>query len=119
TLENGEQAFRPERAIPEVRLNFSNSLSDFLSLGYNIGMAFPEDDTQTFYTAVLGYSFLPGWTAFAEPYGFFQEGISDHRFNTGLIYLIKDNLQVDLTGGFGVTDDAPDYFIGFGAALGI
>ncbi len=119
TLENGEQAFRPNRPTPEVRLNFSNSLSEFVSLGYNVGMSFAEDDRQTLYTMVLGYSFLPGWTAFAEPYGFFGDGYSDHRFNTGLIYLVKDNFQLDLTGGFGLSDVSPDYFIGFGAALGI
>ena len=119
TLENGEVAFRPESPFPEVRLNFSNTLSEKLSLGYNLGMGFPEDATYTLYTVVLGYSFAPGWSTFIEPYGFFFEEDSDHRFNTGLIYLVKDNFQVDLTGGFGLSEISPDYFIGFGLALGL
>lgn len=118
TLSNGNEAFRPDEAVPEVRLNFSNTLSDFLSLGYNIGMSFPEDNTQTLYSVVLGYSFAPGWTTFAEPYGFFQDGVSDHRFNTGLIYLISDRIQFDVTAGIGLSDVSPDSFIGFGAAIG-
>lgn len=118
TLSNGNEAFRPDQSIPEVRLNFSNTLSDFLSLGYNIGMAFPEDNTTTLYSVVLGYSFSPGWTVFAEPYGFFQDGVSDHRFNTGLIYLISNRVQFDITGGIGLSDVSPDSFIGFGAAIG-
>ncbi|MEP1032200.1 transporter [Ekhidna sp.] len=118
TLSNGNEAFRPDEAIPEVRLNFSNSLSDFLSLGYNIGMAFPEDNKVTIYSMVLGYSFSPGWTVFAEPYGFLQEGVSDHRFNTGLIYLISDRVQFDISAGIGLSDVSPDSFIGFGAAIG-
>lgn len=118
TLANGKEPFRPNEAIPEVRLNFSNTLSEFLSLGYNIGMAFPEDQTQTLYSVVLGYSFLPGWSVFAEPYGFFQDGTSDHRFNTGLIYLCSNNVQFDITAGVGLSDVSPDHFIGFGAAIG-
>lgn len=118
TLDNGKEAFRPGAMIPEVRLNFSNSLSEFVSLGYNIGMSFPEDNTTTIYSAVLGYSFFPGWTAFAEPYGFFYEDDSDHRFNAGFIYLVKNNFQVDITGGIGLSDISPDSFIGFGAAIG-
>ena len=118
TLNNGKDEFRPGKTIPEVRLNFSNTLGEYWSLGYNVGMQFPENNTTTLYSAVLGYSFLPGWTAFAEPYGFFYEEDADHRFNTGLIYLVKNNFQVDLTGGIGLSDISPDYFIGFGAAIG-
>lgn len=118
TLENGKEAFRPSKPVPEVRLNFSNTLGDFWSLGYNVGMQFPENNTTTLYTAVIGYSFLPGWTAFAEPYGFFYEDDSDHRFNAGIIYLVKDNFQVDISAGVGLSDISPDSFIGFGAAIG-
>lgn len=118
TLANGKEEFKPNEAIPEVRLNFSNTLSETFSLGYNLGMAFPEDNTQTIYTVVLGYSFSPGWTVFAEPYGFFQDGTSDHRFNTGVIYLCSDNIQFDISGGIGLSDISPDSFIGFGAAIG-
>ncbi|WP_436516647.1 transporter [Ekhidna sp. To15] len=118
TLANGNEAFRPDEAIPEVRLNFSNTLSDFLSLGYNIGMAFPEESNTALYSVVLGYSFSPGWTVFAEPYGFFQDSISDHRFNTGLIYLVSNNVQFDISAGVGLSDVSPDSFIGFGAAIG-
>ena len=118
TLNNGKSEFRPGEPIPEVRLNFSNTLGEFFTLGYNIGMSFPEDNRTTIYSAVLGYSFLPGWTVFAEPYGFFYEDASDHRFDTGLIYLMSNNFQVDITGGVGLSDISPDYFIGFGAAIG-
>ncbi|GAB4252992.1 MAG: hypothetical protein Tsb0034_31440 [Ekhidna sp.] len=118
TLANGKEAFRPSKALPEVRLNFSNSLSEYLSLGYNIGMGFPEDDRYALYTLVLGYSFLPGWSVFAEPYGFMYEGYSDHRFNTGIVYLVNDRFQVDMTGGIGLSDSSPDSFVGFGLALG-
>lgn len=118
TLSNGDEAFKPAQATPELRLNFSNTLSDKLSLGYNVGMRFPEDNTTTFYSAVLGYALAEGWTVFAEPYGFLGDGNSDHRFNTGLIYLVNSTLQFDVSAGWGLSDISPDSFIGFGLAVG-
>lgn len=118
TLTNGANSFSPNDPIPEVRFNFSNTLSKRVSLGYNLAMAFPEGGSQTFYTMVIGYAFAPGWTFFAEPYGSFFDGNADHRFDTGIIYLVKDNLQFDVSVGHRLTDIEPDTFIGFGAAIG-
>lgn len=118
TLSNGDNAYRPSKSTPEVRLNFANTLSDQFSLGYNLGVSFPEDNTITFYTVVLGYAFADKWTAFVEPYGSFASGNGDQRFNTGLIYLCSNNIQFDVSAGWGLSDISPDSFIGFGAAIG-
>ncbi|WP_370090578.1 transporter [Ekhidna sp.] len=118
TLANGDNNFKPSQAIPELRLNFANTLSDKFSLGYNLGMNFPEDNSTSFYSVVLGYALADGFTLFAEPYGFFSDGNADHRFNTGLIYLASNNLQFDVSVGWGLSDISPDSFISFGAAFG-
>lgn len=118
TMLTGEKAFRPSQAVPEIRMNFANTLSDRFSLGYNLGVAFPEDNTTSFYTAVLGYGFAEGWTVFAEPYGFYADDTFDHRFNTGLIYLMNSTLQFDVSAGWGLSESSPDSFIGFGVGLG-
>lgn len=118
TLANGDNDFKPSQAVPELRLNFANTLSDKFSLGYNLGMNFPEDNTTSFYSVVLGYALADGLTLFAEPYGGFSDGDADHRFNTGLIYLANNNLQFDVSAGWGLSDISPDSFIGFGAAFG-
>ena len=109
-----------DQASGEIRFNFANQLSEKFSLGYNIGvLASPdrESELSPFYTLVLGASIANGLSVFAEPYGYLSE-IQDHRFNTGIIYLAKENMQFDLTGGIGLTRISPDYFIGFGAAIG-
>ena len=72
----------------------------------------------TLYTLVLGYAFADGWSYFIEPYGFFQDNESDHRINSGFIYLVSDRFQVDFSGGLGLSEASHDFFIGFGAALG-
>lgn len=119
TIKSGNEDFQPTKAVPEFRLNFVNTLSKKISLGYNIGMLFPEDNTTSFYSAVVGFGFGNGWTVFAEPYGFFSDGESDHRFNTGLIYLAKRNLQFDIAGGIGLSDNSPDSYLGLGVSVGL
>jgi hypothetical protein len=37
--------------------------------------------------------------------------------NGGFTYLVNDNFQLDLTGGFGLNDEAPDNFISCGASF--
>lgn len=118
TFKTGKEEFRPARAVPEIRLNCSNTLSEYLSIGYNVGVGLPEDNAYFLYTLVLGYSFYPNWTIFVEPYGFLFDTASDHRFNGGFIYLVSDRFQLDVSGGLGISDIAPDSFIGFGAAYG-
>lgn len=118
TLNTGKDEFKPGQVLPEVRLNFSNTLTEYLSVGYNIGAGFPENDNYYLYSAVLGYSFYPDWTVFLEPYGFLIDGTFDHRFNAGLILLASDQFQLDVSGGIGLSDNSPDSFVGFGASFG-
>ena len=69
------------------------------------------------YTFIYNLSFAGSFTVFAEFYGFIADGLNDHRFDTGLIYLFSDNLQADISGGFGLTDEAPDGFLGLGLSF--
>ena len=109
-----------DNATADIRLNFQNSLSSTLSLGYNFGfLVSPERDNEIspFYSVVLGAAVADGWTVFAEPYGFLNTPV-DHRFNAGFIYLVAPRFQIDLSGGIGLSENSPNSFIGFGAAFG-
>ncbi|MEQ9403762.1 MAG: transporter [Cyclobacteriaceae bacterium] len=117
TLRTGDNRFKPSSSISEFRFNFQNTLSDNLSLGYNIGFISGEND-YILYSAVLGVALADGWSVFAEPYGFFGDGDSDQRFNAGVIYLYQPNLQFDVSFGSGISKIAPDSFVGFGVAWG-
>jgi len=116
TLKNGEPAFRPVRAFPEIRFNFSNTLSEKVSLGYNLGIGAPKEQTYVLYTLMLGYAFAKEWTCFIEPYGFLTGNYPGHSINSGLIYLVSDRFQLDASVGIALTEVSSDYFIGFGAA---
>ncbi len=115
TLETGEEGFQPDSPITEFRLNFQNTLSDKVSLGYNIG--YTDQDVDFLYSIVLGYAFADGWSAFVEPYGFLANPFNDHRFNLGVIFQPADNFQFDVSGGFGHSESILRSFVGFGAAI--
>lgn len=55
--------------------------------------------------------------AFVEYFGNIEESAGDqHSFGAGVTFLLTKNLQLDLSGGAGVTDAAPDFFIEAGFA---
>ena len=103
---------------PAFRFNLSHTLTDNFSIGYNLGAewdGFSAEPTFT-YTFAAGYGITDELGVFAEAYGFIPQksDITDHRLDGGFTYLINNDLQLDLSAGWGYTDDAPDYFMGVG-----
>lgn len=118
-LPSGQDEFKVNTAVPSFRFNFGHSISDNQSIGYNWGMEWSDGSSEAtnIYTFVYSLSFADGFTAFAEVYGFIADGLNDHRFDTGLIYLFNDTFQVDVSGGLGMTEDSPDGFLGLGLSF--
>jgi hypothetical protein len=107
---------------PDFILTFSNTLSRKLSLGYNIGFLWELSRSNTvtkfLYTLAAGYSVSPKVSIFAEPFGYFiLDGESTHMINSGITYLISENVQIDFSAGAGLSYVAPDWFIGSGLSL--
>ncbi|MEP1095545.1 MAG: transporter [Cyclobacteriaceae bacterium] len=117
TLKTGGTNFKPASSIGEIRLNFQNTLSEKVSLGYNLGYV-DAGFNDILYSVVLGVGLADGWSFFVEPYGFFGDD-TDQRINAGLIYLAKPNLQFDISFGSGISKISPDSFLGFGASFGL
>lgn len=119
TLANGGKGFESDVSTKEMRLNFQNTISDRVSLGYNIGGIWAgSENTLGLYSVVLGISIAPDLTFFLEPYGFIAKNTpKDGRFNTGLIYAASDKFQMDISAGNGLTKKAPDYFLSFGVTV--
>lgn len=93
-------------------INTNNSLGESFSLSTNWGVAFEGNDNidpSWFYVWNLGYSINDQWGTFAEIYGNLNDFNSN--FDTGLSYLINNNLQLDA--GLGVDlSNAGDYWFG-------
>ena len=102
---------------PSFRFTMQHSLTEKLNLGYNLGEEW-DDETQegTFiYTITTGYSFTDKIGGYIEFYGFAQEQAeTDHRYDCGVSYLLKPNILLDVSGGFGLTRNSPKFYVALG-----
>lgn len=114
---SGKEAFRPEWLAPSFRLSMQHTLSDRLSLGYNLGTEWSGNSNKPtyIYTLASGISLTCQLGGFIEVYGYLPvEEDADHRFDCGLTYLVSNDFMVDLSAGVGITKNAPDSFISLG-----
>lgn len=113
----GNLDYRPSYTYSSIKILASHTLSDFFSLGYNIGYGNNGENAGGFfvYSAVLGMSISDNFGAFAELYGTSANGDSPHtRVDAGLTYLLRHNLQLDVSGGTGLDSGIKMYFVNFG-----
>jgi len=117
----GDKHYRPTYSVPSMRLAFAHTLTERLSLGYNLGAEWNSDEPipSWFYSAALGFALFPKIGVFIESYGFLpEEGkLSEHLVDAGITYLLTPNFQLDLSAGAGVNPGAYDSFFGAGFSL--
>ena len=104
----GPEGLHPTYSYPVSKIVASNTLSKKFSLGYNMGFAYNGEDADGFflYSVVLYYSIIPKLSVFIEPYGNFdQNDFPNHYVDGGLMYLIRKNMQLDLSGGMSIGDN--------------
>ena len=97
-----------------LRLLHSWDFAENWNLGSNIGAYwFEEQDLSLFYSFALGYAITEKIGVFAEPYGnYFQFDDFSLSIDGGVTYLLKPNVQIDLSAGTGISDD--HLFVGLG-----
>jgi hypothetical protein len=111
--------FNDGNVLQNFMLAGSWKLSKVFGFGFNIGsrIDWKESNFTTLYTASLGMSIAKWLGAFVEFYGFLPAGeYSDHRFDMGLTFPVRNNLQFDISGGVGISQNSPDGFASFGFA---
>ena len=105
---------------PSFRFTMQHTLSQKISLGYNLGAEWDGETPEPsfIYTLTTGYSITERLGSYIELYGYFiQKSTSDHRIDGGLSYLLKKNMMVDISGGFGINNYAPEYYIAAGFSI--
>ena len=109
-----------QKIAPEFLIPLSYDITDRFGIAMQYGLSwdgFTPNPTMS-YTLSLGYSITDKLSTYVEPYGFLtNNGEELHLINGGFTYLINDDFQVDLTGGFGLNEAAPDNFINCGASF--
>ena len=93
----------------------SHSLTKFLDLGYNAGYNYPGDGNGDFtYSLVTGAALSDKFGYYIEPYGEYtgcKNWISN--LDTGFTYLIKNNIQLDISYGIGLNQKMNYLALGF------
>jgi Putative MetA-pathway of phenol degradation len=109
--------FQTNYFAPSFRFTMQHTLSEKFTLAYNLGAEWDGETPQTtfIYTLTSGYSISKKLGVYLEFYGFApQLQAPDHRFDGGVTYLINSNIMVDISGGFGLTKNAPMHYLSFG-----
>jgi hypothetical protein len=129
TLPSGSRSLRAERIDPALRLAASHTLSERLGLGYNVGLgalsvedAGGDLDTHGLasYSVALGTGWGEKWATFVEIFGAVPTsgpGGPAHLLDGGATYLVSDTVQLDVSAGLGLSDDADDWFFGAGLSF--
>ena len=109
--------FKATYFAPAFRFTMQHTLTSKLSLSYNIGAEWDGETAEPIfiYTFSTGYSINENTSIYTELYGFApQKSKSDHRFDSGITYLLNPNLLFDVSGGVGLTDNTLKYYLAIG-----
>ncbi|MGL4956098.1 MAG: transporter [Bacteroidales bacterium] len=113
----GSKAFRANHTAPSLKLSMQHTLSEKVSLAYNVGADWNGENASPafLYTLSTGISLTEKLACYVELYGFVHSfNMPDHRCDFGLSYLINNNLITDISSGFGLTKYAPTNYISIG-----
>lgn len=124
----GSPGFSVARPSPVMRLSVSHELSETVSTGYNVGLSvLSEQDlgpvvtaVDALYTWTFGFALGEKVGAFIETFG--TVGLNDSGTHTasvdgGVTIRLSPNLQLDLSGGVGLSRTTDDWFFGLGTAV--
>ncbi len=113
----GSKEFRTTHYSPSFKFAMENDLSDQMTIGYNLGAQWNGEtsDPSFLYSLSIGFAIIRNLSGYTEIYGYFPyRSIPDHRFDTGVSYLISKNIQTDLSGGLGLSRESPAFYIAAG-----
>lgn len=114
------QGLRSNYVAPNFRLVMQHTLSENISLSYNLGAEWDgvSPASTGIYTLTSGFKLSEKWGTYIELYGFLPEqSVASHSFDGGICFYPRPNIMLDISAGFGINEYAPDYFVGCGFSL--
>lgn len=119
-LRSGTSGFKPSYTANDITLACSHELNERWSMTYNAGVKWDGEspDAIALYALSFALNITSRLSTFVESYAFFPaKSTSDHRMDAGINVTITPLLQWDVSGGFGLSDNAPNNFIGTGLSI--
>ena len=103
-------------------LLFSNDVTDWFNIGYNVGVEWDGTETKpwTFLALCLGFSITDHIGAFVESYNYITDYGKhfsiDCGLDAGFNFMVHDRVQLDVYGGFNARDPKASSYVGLGVA---
>ncbi|MBK8847473.1 MAG: transporter [Bacteroidetes bacterium] len=119
----------PQTATPEFatnsfasdfRFTLQHALTPKLNIGYNLGAEWDGNSSEaTFiYTLTTAYSFNDFLGGYIEVFGFVpDQSKASHLVDGGLTFLLTRDMQLDISGGYKLSDNAPDFYGSLGFSM--
>lgn len=128
TVPTGDGSFGTNELRPGLDVLYGWSLTDSLSLAGNTQFSRGIDGTDDDFldvgqSAALAYSAADNVTLFGEAFALFPSGANDpavsprYFYNGGALWLLADNVQLDIRAGLGLNDRSTDFFAGAGLSV--
>jgi hypothetical protein len=127
TVPSGSSAFTAGEVLVGVNYLYGWDVNDFFSFGGGTQANRALDPNgEDFYvefaqSLTTGYGWTDEWASYAEWFMFAPAGAetaqNQQYFNTGVTYLINDNVQWDIRAGVGLNEEADDFFTGSGVSI--
>ena len=111
------KVFRADHLAPSFRFTMQHSLSRNIGLGYNLGAEWNGYSSAPvwLYTFAPGFNLGEKWYTYIEVFGFIQKNEKpQHNLDGGLAYYISNDMKIDISGGFGISEAAPKSYVAVG-----
>lgn len=114
----GSEDFAVEHLAPSVYLLFDNPVTDWFSIGYNVGAEWngSQPGASTFVAVCFGFSITDRLGCFAESYNYFSKYGHTYAADFGLNYMVGKRVQLDLAANIDLQNPAQCWAMSFGVA---
>lgn len=104
----------------EFLLLFQNDFYPNSAINYNLGFTWDSYVGQSVFSANFSYNYLPTQKVglFAEYFGYMPQVLfSEHGVDAGMTYLLRRNIQADISSGISRIDGDTNMFVSVGFAI--
>ncbi len=111
---------RADKVAPNFRFTMQNSITDNMAIGYNLGAQWDGfSNTPTWiYTFAPGFNIGSRWYAYVEAFGFINKlEAPQHSVDAGIAWYANNNVKIDFSGGAGISQAAPPWYVSVGASV--
>lgn len=104
---------------PDLRFAFEHKVSDFIDIGYNLGLEWDgiNAEPNVNYSLYVDFDLTKRLGVYVEGYGTTPQRDDvdmEIRADAGLTYLVGNNFLIDVSAGKGLTEDAVESYVSAG-----